>query len=160
MARIIGQTRMISTQVCINTCVPVEAMEVRERSRLVTTYGCTGRSQVSTTPTELYSKAPGTSAAIYPNRALAPPGHTGRTSEVTVRIIHQTRTWFNGPWRLGERVWSAVVLALGGCRGDGDVEAEGPELAEAGADLAVAVGVSVVPAGAEVGEPGPGSFRR
>jgi len=77
-----------------------------------------------------------------------------------VRIIHQTRTWFNGPWRLGERVWSAVVLALGGCRGDGDVEAEGPELAEAGADLAVAVGVSVVPAGAEVGEPGPGSFRR
>ena len=27
---------------------------------------------------------------------------------VTVRIIHQTRAWFNGPWRLGERAWSAM----------------------------------------------------
>ncbi len=47
------------------------------------------------------------------------------------------------------------VWGLGG-GGDGDVEAEGPELAEVGADLAVAVGPGVVPAGAEVGEPGRG----
>jgi hypothetical protein len=27
--------------------------------------------------------------------------------QLTVRIINQTRTWFIGPWRLGERAWSA-----------------------------------------------------
>jgi hypothetical protein len=41
---------------------------------------------------------------------------------------------------------------LGG-RGYGDVEVEGLELAEVGADLAVAVGLAFVPVGAEVGEP-------
>jgi hypothetical protein len=54
----------------------------------------------------------------------------------------------NGP---GQRVW-----VLGGW-GDGDVEAEGLELAEVGADLAVAVGFAMVPAGSEVGEPGFGA---
>ena len=48
-----------------------------------------------------------------------------------------------------------MLLVLGG-GGDGDLEAEGLELAEVGADLAVAVGPGVVPAGAEVGEPGRG----
>jgi hypothetical protein len=42
---------------------------------------------------------------------------------------------------------------LGG-GGDGDVEAEGLELAEVGLDLAVAVGFAVVPVGAEVGVSG------
>ena len=41
--------------------------------------------------------------------------------------------------------------------GDGDVESEGVELAEVGADLAVAVGFAFVPVGAEVGEPGFGA---
>jgi hypothetical protein len=51
----------------------------------------------------------------------------------------------------GERgVW---VLG-GGC--DGDVEAEGLELAEVGADLAVVVALAGVPVGAEVAEPGRG----
>jgi hypothetical protein len=45
-------------------------------------------------------------------------------------------------------------LSLLGGGGDGDVEAEGLELAEVGADLAVAAGLRVVPGGAEVGEPG------
>ena len=26
---------------------------------------------------------------------------------LTVRINSQTRAWFSGPWRLGERAWSA-----------------------------------------------------
>src|SRR5690349_5673286 len=47
-------------------------------------------------------------------------------------------------------------LGLDGGFGDLDVEAEGLELAEVGADLAVAVGLAVVPAGAEVAEPGAG----
>ena len=55
--------------------------------------------------------------------------------------------------------WAAGLVSgfrvLGG-RGDGDVEAEGLELAEVGADLAVAVGLAIVPAGAEVAEPGAG----
>ena len=42
---------------------------------------------------------------------------------------------------------------LGG-GGDGDVEAEGLELAQVGADRAVAVGLALVPVGAEVGEAG------
>jgi hypothetical protein len=46
------------------------------------------------------------------------------------------------------------VYGLSGGLGELDVEAEGLELADVGADLAVAVGLSVVPAGAEVGEPG------
>jgi len=41
--------------------------------------------------------------------------------------------------------------------GDGDLESEGVELAEVGADLTVAVGFAVVPVGAEVGEPGFGA---
>jgi hypothetical protein len=45
---------------------------------------------------------------------------------------------------------------LGGGFGELDVEAEGLELAEVGADLAVAAGLAFVPAGAEVGEPGGG----
>jgi hypothetical protein len=44
-------------------------------------------------------------------------------------------------------------FCLSGGWGDGDVKAEGPQLAQVGADLAVAVGVVVVPAGAQVGEP-------
>jgi hypothetical protein len=63
------------------------------------------------------------------------------------------------PVALGERAWSAG-LGLGGCLGDGDVEAEGLELAEAGADLAVAVGCALVPVGAEAGEPGVGAGRQ
>jgi hypothetical protein len=46
-------------------------------------------------------------------------------------------------------------LALGG-GDDGHVEAEGPELAEVGSDLAVPPGVVVMPAGAKVSEPGTG----
>src|SRR5690242_5935147 len=58
------------------------------------------------------------------------------------------------PAALRERAWSAG-LGLGG-GGYGDLEPEGLELAEAGADFAVAVCFAVVPAGAEVGEPGSG----
>jgi hypothetical protein len=47
-----------------------------------------------------------------------------------------------------------VVCVLGGRVADGDFEAEGLELAEVAADLAVAVAVEVVPVGAEVGEAG------
>ena len=75
---------------------------------------------------------------------------------LTVRISNSTRAWFSGPWRLGERAWSAGVWVLCG-GGDGDVESEGVELAEVGADLAVAVGFAFVPVGAEVGEPGFGA---
>jgi hypothetical protein len=46
-------------------------------------------------------------------------------------------------------------VVLGGW-GDGHVEAKGLELAQVGADLAVAAGVVVVPAMAEVGESGTG----
>jgi hypothetical protein len=70
-----------------------------------------------------------------------------------VRISNQTRAWFNGSWRCGLRAWSAGVLVLSGW-GDGDVEAHGLELADVGADLAVAVGFAFVPVGAEVGESG------
>jgi hypothetical protein len=42
-------------------------------------------------------------------------------------------------------------LSLSGGGVDGHVDAEGPELAEVGADLAVAACLLVVPAGAEVG---------
>jgi hypothetical protein len=64
-----------------------------------------------------------------------------------------------GPVAPGERAWSAGVWVwvLGGGRGEGDVEAEGLEAAEAVAGLAVAVGFSFVPVGAEVGEPGFGA---
>ena len=47
-------------------------------------------------------------------------------------------------------------MCLGGVGVDGHVDAEGFELAEVAADLAVAAGLLVVPAGAEVGEPGLG----
>jgi hypothetical protein len=30
--------------------------------------------------------------------------------EVTVRISHQTRAWFNGPWLYRLRAWSGMVL--------------------------------------------------
>ena len=88
-------------------------------------------------------------------------GNRGRRAAVgdgtvTVRISNQMRAWFNGPWRLGERAWSRVGLVLGGCLAEFDVEAEGLELADVGAYLAVAVGPAVVPAGSEVGEPGAG----
>src|SRR5260370_30006355 len=69
--------------------------------------------------------------------------------EVTVRISHQTRAWFKGPWRLGERAWSATFLVLGGSRrGDGDVGfgVEGAELVQEAAGTAVGVRLFVVPA--------------
>ena len=51
-------------------------------------------------------------------------------------------------------VWAAGLVSgvwgLGGGGGDSDVEAEGLELAEVGADLAVAVGLALLPSGAEV----------
>ena len=47
-------------------------------------------------------------------------------------------------------------LSLSRSRVDGDVEAEGLELAEVAADPAVAAGLLVVPAGAQVVEPGRG----
>jgi hypothetical protein len=47
-------------------------------------------------------------------------------------------------------------FGLGGGFGELDVEAEGLELADVGADLAVTSGFALVPAGAEVGEPGGG----
>src|SRR5260370_4271964 len=80
--------------------------------------------------------------------------------EVTVRISHQTRAWFKGPWRLGERAWSATFLVLGGSRrGDGDVGfgVEGAVLVQDAAGTAVWVGLALVPAGAEVGVPGFGA---
>src|SRR5579872_3632594 len=83
----------------------------------------------------------------------APTATRTRDLPLTVRISHRTRAWFNGSRRGGPRVWSARFGVLGG-GGDGDVEAEGVELAEVGADLAVAVGFAFVPVGAEVGEPG------
>src|SRR5260370_41730949 len=64
-------------------------------------------------------------------------------SEVTVRISHQTRAWFKGPWRLGERAWSATFLVLGGSRrGDGDVGfgVEGAELVQEAAGTAGGAG--------------------
>ena len=51
------------------------------------------------------------------------------------------RAWFNGPWHLGLRAWSAGSLSLSRSRVDGDVEAEGLELAEVAADPAVAAGL-------------------
>ena len=48
-------------------------------------------------------------------------------------------------------------MGLGGCLGDGDVDAKGLDLAEVSADLAVAVGCALVPVGAEVGESGFGA---
>ena len=35
------------------------------------------------------------------------------TCALTGRIGHQVRAWFNGPWHLGPRAWSAAVLCLG-----------------------------------------------
>ena len=49
-----------------------------------------------------------------------------------------------------------MVLSIIGGRVDGHVQAEGLELAEVGADLALAAGLFVVPAGPEVSEPGGG----
>jgi hypothetical protein len=66
-------------------------------------------------------------------------------------ISYQTRAWFNGPWRGGPRTWLAGYSGLGGW-GGGDVESEGPELAEVGADLEVAVGFAFVPVGAMSGQ--------
>jgi hypothetical protein len=66
------------------------------------------------------------------------------------------RAWFNGPWHFGLRAWSAAVFVFKPQPVDGDVEAEGLELAEVAADPAVAAGLLVVPAGAEVVEPGRG----
>ena len=51
-------------------------------------------------------------------------------------------------------------MSLGGCGVDGHLDAEGFELAEVAADPAVAACLLVVPAGAEVGEHGPGVSRR
>src|SRR6266849_2955422 len=81
-----------------------------------------------------------------------------RLSEVTVRISHQMRAWFNGPRHFGLRAWSGAVLVLGGSsRDDGDVDVgvgvEGAELVQEAAGAAVGVGFALVPAGAEVGEP-------
>jgi len=73
---------------------------------------------------------------------------------VTVRISHRRRAWFNGPWRPGNGLGQGWGLVLGGCLAEFDGEAEGLELADVGADLAVAVGLAVVPAGSEVGEAG------
>ena len=46
-----------------------------------------------------------------------------------------------------------MVLSIIGGRVDGQVQAEGLELAEVGADLALPARLLVVPAGTEVGEP-------
>jgi hypothetical protein len=51
-------------------------------------------------------------------------------------------------------------LGLGGCLGEGDVETGGLEVAEAGADLAVAVGLALVPPGARSRNLAPGSDSR
>jgi hypothetical protein len=56
---------------------------------------------------------------------LRKPETTGIRCALAGRIPYQTRAWFNGPWRLGLRAWSAVAACL-----------------------------LVVPAGAELGEPG------
>ena len=45
---------------------------------------------------------------------------------LTGRISDQMRAWFNGPWHLGLRAWSAAVLSLSGGGVDGHVEARGP----------------------------------
>src|SRR5580704_6050741 len=82
----------------------------------------------------------------------APNATRTRDLPLTVRINSRTRAWFSGPWRLGNGPGRRDSGLCGG--GDGDVESEGVELAEVGADLAVAVGFAVVPVGAEVGEPG------
>jgi hypothetical protein len=37
---------------------------------------------------------------------LHPPTVTEKLVAVTVRIGHQTRAWFNGPWRWRGRAWS------------------------------------------------------
>jgi hypothetical protein len=52
---------------------------------------------------------------------------------VTVRISHQMRAWFSGPWRGGSGPGQGLS-GLGGGRGELDVEAEGLELADVGAD--------------------------
>src|SRR2546423_15156423 len=62
------------------------------------------------------------------------------SSEVTVRISHQRRAWFNGPWHFGLRAWSGAVLVLGGSSrdaggvyGGGGVEGAGLGLVPRGA---------------------------
>src|SRR5260370_3432291 len=76
---------------------------------------------------------------------------------VTVRISHQTRAWFKGPWRLGERAWSAAFLVLGGSRrGDGDVGfgVEGAELVQEAAGTAGGGGPWLVAGGGAGGGAG------
>jgi hypothetical protein len=58
---------------------------------------------------------------------LRKPETTGIRCALAGRIPYQTRAWFNCPWRLGLQAWSAVAACL-----------------------------LVVPAGAELGEPGRG----
>jgi hypothetical protein len=58
------------------------------------------------------------------------------------------------PVALAETGLAGGGLWLGGRVADGDFEAEGLELVEVAADLAVAVAVEFVPVGAEVGEAG------
>ena len=75
-----------------------------------------------------------------------------------MRISHQMRAWFNGPWHFGLRAWSGAVLVLGGSsRDDGDVDVGvGVEGRSWFMRLRVRRSVSVLrsaPAGAEVGEP-------
>src|ERR1700742_4719594 len=86
--------------------------------------------------------------------AAAGAPHGARRLLLTERILSRTRAWFRGPWRLGSRAWSGAVPGLGGCLGDGHLEAEGLQLAEVAADLLVAVGFLLVPAGSEVGVAG------
>ena len=96
----------------------------------------------------------GSHHAPHPRRTAPLGGRTGRADQLlTVRISNQMRAWFNGPRRMGNGPGQRG-LGLGDGWSDGDVEAEGPELAEVGADLAVAVGFAFVPVGSEVGEPG------
>jgi len=64
----------------------------------------------------------------------------------------------SGPWRLGNGPGRRDSGLCGG--GDGDVDSEDLELAEVGANLAVAVSLAFVPVGAEVGEPASGLASR
>jgi hypothetical protein len=94
---------------------------------------------------------------LRPATSVAPSaGPVTPRCALTGRISHQLRAWFDGPWHLGLRAWSAALLCLGGRGVDGHVEAEGLELAEVGTDLALTACLLVVPAGPEVGEPGGG----
>jgi hypothetical protein len=82
-------------------------------------------------------------------------GRQARPSKCTLtgRIAPRRGHGFTacGTWAAG---LVSAVLSLSGGGVDGHVKAEGLELAEVVADLAVAAGLLVVPAGSEVSAPG------